>query len=303
MSTTRWREGGVLVLGARGMLGRDLMGTLGEPVEKAGGRLAGLDLPTIDICDREAVDALLSDHRVSTVINAAAFTDVDGCESRCEHAMAVNAEGPAHVAAACGETGATLVHISTDFIFDGQSDTPYPPNHPANPLSIYGRSKWMGEQAVRESDCRHLIVRTSWLFGHGGRNFVEAILDEVTAGKALRVVHDQVGSPTYARHLANAVVRLLDVGATGTVHFANAGQCSWFEFAAGIVSLVGADVPITRINAAELGRPAKRPAYSVLDTTGFTEETGHRPAAWPDALADYIAKRSTAARTAEHSGA
>lgn len=297
-----WREGGVLVLGANGMLGRDLMDTLLGPVEKAGGRLVGFDLPTIDICDRRAVNALLKEHGVSTVINAAAFTDVDGCESRCEHAVAVNVDGPVHVAAACVQTGATMVHFGTDFIFDGQSDVPYPPDHSANPLSMYGRSKWMGEQAVRESGCRHLIVRTSWLFGHGGRNFVEAILDQVAAGKSLRVVSDQIGSPTYAPHLADAVGRLLDVGATGTVHFANAGQCSWFEFAADLVKRAGGDVPMTPISAAELNRPAMRPAYSVLDTTGFTSLTGHRPAAWQDALADYMEKKSTVAQTADRSG-
>jgi dTDP-4-dehydrorhamnose reductase len=272
------------------MLGRELTAALGQRLDGPGRqRVIGWDLPDLDIRKGEAVLKRLRRQRPSVVVNAAARTDVDECEGHAEEAMSVNAQAPGHVARACTEIEALCVHIGTDFIFDGRSDRPYRPDDEANPLSVYGRSKWEGERAVRSSGCDHLVIRTSWLFAPHGRHFVGAILNRGRAGKPLRVVDDQVGRPTLASDLAEAVIRLLDAGARQTVHFANAGQCSWFEFACEIVRQAGLDVPVRAIHSEELGQPARRPPYSVLDTDGYTRLTGHEPASWQDALRRYFA--------------
>jgi dTDP-4-dehydrorhamnose reductase len=225
------------------------------------------------------------------VINAAAYTDVDGCESDAGLAHAVNAEGPRNLAAACRDVGAKLVHFSTDFVFDGTLVRPYRVDDPTSPLSVYGASKLGGEVAIRESGCAHLIIRTSWLFGPHGSNFVEAILARAAAGQPLSVVTDQIGCPTLASDLADAVLRLLDAGASGTVHFCNAEPCAWHEFAVRILAEAGYDLPVARTTSDALNRPARRPAYSVLDTASYTEATGQLPTAWRDALTRYFTQR------------
>ena len=299
MSVADWTKGRVLVLGSEGMLGRELMALfhrrLGEGAERS---LVGWDIGELDIRDREAVSNALDRLKPSVVVNAAAYTDVDGCETNVELGMAVNGKAPCHIAQVCAEISALLVHFGTDFIFDGGSDRPYSPDDPANPLSAYGQSKWEGEQAVRAAGCPHLIVRTSWLFGPFGHNFVEAILGQAQRSEPLTVVSDESGRPTLASDLAEAVVRLLDVAARKTVHFANSGQCSWFEFAREIVAQSGLDVPVMPISSDELDRAARRPAYSVLDTSRYTELTGHTPAKWSEALRRYMASRSKLIRTA-----
>ncbi len=250
MSPADWTAGRVLVLGAEGMLGRDLMAVFGKQLgDGANEDLVGWDLAELDIRDCEAVYSALSELRPGIVVNAAAYTDVDGCETNIELATAVNGQAPGHVARVCHEIGAMLVHFGTDFVFDGESERPYHEDDAANPLSVYGRSKWEGERAIGNAGCRHLIVRTSWLFGPGGRNFVEAILLRAKSGEPLRVVTDQVGRPTLAADLAEAVVRLLDAGAQGTVHFANSGQCSWFEFAQEIVRQAGLATTVQSITS------------------------------------------------------
>jgi len=282
----------MVVTGAAGMLGCELVPTLRRLLgEAASGQLFCFDLD-LDICDVAAVSAKLAELQPKTVINAAAYTNVDGCESAEAQAMAVNAAGAGNLARACRDLGTKLVHFSTDFVFDGRSHTPYRPNDQANPLSVYGTSKWAGERAIREADCAHLIVRTSWLFGPRGKNFVEAILARAEQGEALAVVTDQVGCPTLASDLAAAVVRLLDVGATGTVHYCNAEPCSWHEFAVEIVRQAGYDVTVAPITSDALERRATRPAYSVLDTANYATATGDTPRSWRDALADYLVERN-----------
>ncbi len=289
MSESTWTNGKVLLLGAKGMLGQELAALLAARLgEPAGDHLLCWDEPELDIRDEEAVSRALAEARPSVVINAAAYTDVDGCESNEALAMAVNADGPRHLALACREVGAKLVHFSTDFVFDGEGNAPYQPDDTARPLSVYGRSKWEGERGIEGVGGEYLLIRTSWLFGPRGRNFVEAILDRARAGEPLNVVDDQVGRPTLAVDLAEAVLRLLDTGATGTVHFANKGSCSWFEFAKKIVELADCDVSVFPITTAELARPARRPAYSVLGTESYEKATGNRPAPWQQALARYL---------------
>lgn len=282
-----WATSPTILSGASGMLGHELAPALRARLDAP---LYCFDLD-LDIRDARAVGAKFAELKPGTVINAAAFTDVDGCESQVEIAMAVNAKAAGNLAAACKNVGATLVHFSTDFVFDGSSTRPYLPDDETNPLSMYGKSKRDGEIAIRESGCRHLIIRTSWLFGPHGKNFVEAILARAASGRPLSVVTDQAGCPTLASSLAAAVVRLLDVGATGTVHFCNAGACSWHEFACEILRLAGYDVVVAAINSEALNRPATRPAYSVLDTGSYTLATGHEPDSWRAALKRYFQER------------
>jgi len=260
-------------------------------VKRMGSRAVALTSADLDIRDSKNVLATLERLGPAVVINAAAYTDVDGCESHEQHAMEVNGQGAAHLGAACRELGARLVHISTDFVFDGKSRRPYHPDDPVNPISAYGRSKAAGEKAVRETACNYLIVRTSWLFGTGGKNFVDSILRRAESGEPLRVVNDQVGRPTYADDLADAVARLIDCEAAGIVHFANAGQCSWFEFAEAIVHAAGHSTPVEPIRSEDLNRPAKRPAYSVLDCSDYIRLTGRHPRSWQSALQDYLEAR------------
>ncbi len=287
-----WRDDRVLVLGSRGMLGQELNARAEALLASSGGSVVGMDIDECDITDPSAVIRTMREVSPAVVINAAAYTDVDGCESNVDLAMRANAEAPGHLAGACAQAGATLVHFSTDFIFDGELRRPYRPDDEANPLSAYGRSKWQGEEAIRGSGCRHLIVRTSWLFGAGGRNFVEAILNKAEAGEQLRVVTDQVGRPTLTTDLVDAVIRLFDIDATGTVHFANDGHCSWFEYAQEIVRQAGIDTDVQPTAADALSRPARRPAYSVLDLEDYVQRTGVRPPHWKDALGRYLKDRT-----------
>ncbi len=293
MNGASWDQGTVLILGARGMLGSELVRQTRVRLERGGGRTVAWDLDELDIRDPARVRTRLGAMRPRIVINAAAYTNVDGCETNVDEAMAVNAAAPGHLGDACRAGDALLVQFSTDFVFDGRATEPYAVDAPTHPLSVYGRSKWEGEQGVRASRCRHLILRTSWLFGAGGHNFVEAILARAEAGEPLRVVTDQVGRPTHTVDLAMAVIRLLDASADGTHHFANAGQCSWHEFAREIVRQAGFTCEVATLTSAELNRPAARPAYSVLDTSGYTALTGHRPAPWQEALGRYLASRDT----------
>jgi len=268
------------------MLGRELVRQLHELKQC---RLATCwGSSELDIKDREDVATKLGRLKPTIVLNAAAYTDVDGCERNQELAHAVNAAGPAHLAEACRQIGAIVVHFSTDFIFDGTACRPYQPQDSANPISVYGHSKWNGEEAIRQACVDHLIIRTSWLFGPGGRNFVDTILARAETGQPLRVVTDQVGRPTFSSDLAEAVLALLDARARGVVHFANADSCSWFEFAVEIVRQAGLSTIVEPITSDQLDRPARRPAYSVLDTEGYTKITGRSIASWRDALRRYM---------------
>jgi dTDP-4-dehydrorhamnose reductase len=200
-------------------------------------------------------------------------------------AMTVNAEGTRRVAEGCRRSGAALIYVSTDFVFDGRKPSPYVEADEPAPLSVYGRSKVAGEQAVRETAPRWIVARTAWLYGAHGRNFVKTILGKAAAGGPLRVVNDQVGSPTYARDLAAALVRLLERNLSGVFHLTNSGACSWYEFTREILRQGGfGHVPVSPMSSEELGRPARRPAYSVLANAAWhaAGEPILRP--WPEAL-------------------
>jgi dTDP-4-dehydrorhamnose reductase len=279
----------VLVTGAKGQLGVELVSLLTPDHE-----VTGLDLPELDITRSEATTAV-ADLRPDWVIHAAAATDVDGCERDPALAQAVNGDGTRHVAEGCRWIGAGLIYLSTDFVFDGLKGAPYTEGDAPAPLSAYGRSKLAGEQAVRAIAPRWAIVRTAWLYGLFGRNFVKIIVGKAAAGESLRVVDDQVGSPTSAHDLAQALGRLLARELTGVFHLTNAGACSWHGFTRAILDQSGfGRTPLSPITSEALNRPARRPACSVLANAAWAAagEAPLRP--WPEALADMLAAWRTA---------
>ena len=274
----------MVVTGAKGQLGVELLRALSSL-----GEVQGLDLPELDITAASCSD-LLAALQPDWIIHAAAATDVDGCERAPEVALAVNAQGTRQVADVCRRVGAGLVYLSTDYVFDGTKGVPYVEEDPPAPLNAYGRSKLEGEHAVRALAPRWTIVRTAWMYGKHGRNFVKAICEKAAAGGPLRVVDDQVGSPTFATDLAEAIACLLARDLTGIFHLTNAGACSWHAFAAAILRLTGqTQVPLKRMSSAELDRPAQRPAFSVLENAAW-HRAGLPPLRpWQEALADMLA--------------
>ncbi len=273
----------ILVIGANGMLGHDLMATLE-------GDVRGLDLPDIDITSLESVRRDLLTLKPKIIINAAAYTDVDGCETNVDQAMAVNGEGVGLLALTAREIGAKLVQISTDYVFNGGKGSPYVEADPVGPLSIYGESKLAGELNAAMAP-EHLIVRTQWLYGLHGKNFVETMLRLAREKSELAVVDDQIGAPTFTRDLAAAIKSLLDKGCSGTYHAANSGFCSWNEFARAIFAGEGLNVTVNGMTTADLNRPANRPLYSTLDCSKLTADTGYQPRHWREALKEYLQVR------------
>ena len=276
----------ILIVGSKGMLGTDLM-------QVFGGDARGVDIEEIDITSFESTRRVLLTLKPRIVVNVAAMTDVDGCESDRELAMQVNGEGVAHLALAAREIGAKLVQLSTDYVFDGTKDSPWMEDDPVGPLSVYGESKLAGEMNARLL-ADHLIVRTQWLYGLNGKNFVETMLRLGGERKELAVVDDQVGSPTWTFDLGLALKALIDLGCTGTYHAANAGFCSWNGFARAIFEESGLDVTVTPMTTRELNRPATRPLNSVLDCGKLQNDTGFRPEPWRDALRKYLQLRKQA---------
>lgn len=228
--------------------------------------------------------------RPRIVVNAAACTDVDGCESDPDRAYRVNALGPGYLAQAAREIDALLVHLSTDFVFDGALNRPYREEDRPAPLSFYGKSKLAGEEAVRTAGGDWLIVRTAWVFGNRPQGFPWRILDRARQGLPLRVVDDQTGSPTYAPDLARGIEALLDRKVKGLVHLAGTGRAAWWDVARRTLDLAGlSHVSVERIDSAQLARPARRPPFSVLDVGRFIRLTGHAPRPWEEALAEAVA--------------
>lgn len=278
----------LLVTGAAGMLGRDVV----DVARGAGHEVAGFSRAELDVVDAAAVVRAVEDVRPDAVVNCAAFTDVDGAEERPDEARAVNGTGAGHVAAAAQAVAAPVVHLSTDYVFDGRKAAPYVESDRPNPRSAYGRSKLEGERTVAAANPRHAIVRSSWLFGTGGRNFVETILARGRERGEVSVVTDQVGCPTFTGHLAQALVALTERGATGVVHVAGAGHCSWHDFAVEIFREAGVDCEVHPTDTAASGRPAPRPANSVLVSE---RPDAPRLPSWRDGLAEYLAARGVTA--------
>ena len=277
----------VLITGARGQLGTDLV----EAAGRAGHDVVACGRDELDVRDEAAVDRLVEAERPDAVFNCAAYTDVDGAEADEDAAMAINAGGAAHVARAATRTGAMLVHVSSDYVFDGRRREPYLEHDEPAPLSAYGRSKLAGEREVAATGPGHAIVRSSWLFGRGGANFVETMLRLGSERDEVGVVSDQEGCPTWTGHLAPALVDIAERELGGLRHVAASGHCSWHAFAQEIFRQAGLPCSVTERTTAELGRPAPRPAYSVLSSA-----QAHTPQLppWPQGLAAYLAERSRA---------
>jgi dTDP-4-dehydrorhamnose reductase len=247
------------------------------------------DLPELDIADSAQVERAL-DGSFAAVINCAAYTNVDAAESDEEGAMRANAQGPTFLAAACAKRDVALVHFSTDYVFAGDATKPYRVDEPLDPLGAYGRSKARGEQAIRATNGPHLIVRTSWLYAPWANNFVRTISKLSRERETLKVVDDQRGRPTSAEHLAETALGLLEKNARGTHHVTDGGECTWFEFATEIVRLAGNRCVVQPCTSAEFPRPAKRPAYSVLDLSATEAVLGRAMPHWKDALSAVMAR-------------
>jgi len=275
----------ILVTGARGQLGQELQQVLqGEEVIAA-------DQPEYELTDSKLGEQIAA-QRPDLVIHAAAYTDVDGCERDPDLAFRVNVEGTRRVAEGTTKAGARLLCLSTDYVFDGKKTEPYTEQDPVNPLNVYGRSKLMGEKEALKVCPKALIVRTSWLYGMHGKNFVKTILCLAATQPEIKVVNDQRGSPTYARDLAGVIVELIGRDRRGVVHAGGEGACTWYEFACAITQEAGYSCRVVPISTAESGRLAVRPAYSVL-STALLRRYGLRLPPWQDGLHRFMAERAT----------
>lgn len=273
-----------LIFGGRGMLGRDLQGALGARGHEA----VALARPDGDVTCLETVQRAVRDVAPDVVINCAAYTQVDRAESEPGLAHAVNGVGARNVAVAAADAARHVIHLSTDYVFDGQKGSPYHEWDPLAPRSVYGCSKALGEFQVRSVNARHTVVRTQWLFGAGGPDFVQTMLRLGQERNAVQVVDDQIGSPTYTGDLAAALVTLAERKAYGTYHITNGGSCSWQAFAQAIFRLAGLPVSVVGISTATLGRPAGRPLYSVLANQMWQAEGFPLLRPYEEALADYL---------------
>jgi dTDP-4-dehydrorhamnose reductase len=278
----------VTVFGASGLLGKELMR------EWTGDAVTGLSSRDADIRDAVRVQQVVQDTRPDWIVLAAAYTDVDGCESNAEAAFAVNRDAPVIVAHAAKMVGARLLFLSSDYVFDGKKTTPYEIDEIRNPQSVYGRTKAEAEIRLLDvmPDC--CIARTSWLFGTGGKCFPDTILTLAASRPALDVVNDQRGSPTYAVDLARAISDLTRKNAGGIVHVTNSGDCTWFQFAEEIVRNTGLPTAVRPVSSQQMSRPAPRPAYSVLSSARL-HSLGIEMPSWTDALRRYMKQRSPTA--------
>lgn len=273
----------VMIIGSEGMLGHDLVDVL-SPIHE----VVTTTIDTLDITDIDKTIETVKKNNPDVLIHAAAITDVDGSESNLDLAYKVNAIGTRNVAVACKEVDAAMVYISTDYVFDGTNTTPYFEYDQTKPLGVYGKTKHTGEVYVRDILNKFYIVRTAWLYGYHGPNFVTTMLNLAKNTNDISVVDDQVGSPTYTVDLANAVSTIINRPAYGIYHFTNSGHCSWFDFATEIFKQAGVEVNLKPVTTEEFPRPAPRPKYSVLNHYSWKME-GYPPIRnYKEALKDYM---------------
>ncbi len=281
-----------VITGAAGMLGQDAVAA----ARSAGHEVLALPRAELDISSRAAVEDALGAARADVVVNCAAWTNVDGAETSPEEALAINGAGAGNVARAAAASGAWTIHVSSDYVFDGSKRSPYVESDVVGPVSSYGRSKLAGEREVEaEAPGRHTIVRSSWLFGAFGPCFPATILRLAAERDELMVVDDQVGCPTFTGHLARALVKLATSRPLGVVHVAGGGDCSWYQFAREIVAGAGVSCEVRPCSTAEMPRPARRPAYSVLRSERGDEAPAL--AEWREGLVDYVAATRAVSRT------
>jgi dTDP-4-dehydrorhamnose reductase len=276
----------VLILGATGLLGKALVRQwTGDEVLAKGSR-------DVDIRDSAKVRDIVGEAHPDWIVLAAAYTDVDGCESHREMAFSVNRDGAVNVAHAARQAGAKLIFLSSDYVFDGKKTSPYEVDDKRNPQSVYGHSKAEAEIELFDILPTCCIVRTSWVFGMGGRCFPDTILRLAANRPAIDVVNDQRGCPTYTVDLARGIIRLCRNSASGIVHVTNSGECSWFEFAQEIVTRAGLATEVRPVSSQQMARPAPRPAYSVLSATSLHQHGIEMPG-WKDALGRYLQERNS----------
>ena len=273
----------ILITGSNGMLGHDLIEALKDNHE-----LVLTTSRTLDITDKEQVFDFISQNKPDIVINSAAYTDVDGCEENQDLAYSVNGEGVKNLAFACREADSALLHISTDYIFNGENTRPWVEDDEIGPISVYGKSKLKGEQAILEILDKFFIVRTAWLYGVNGRNFPKTMLELAENHSQITVVYDEVGTPTYTPDLAKAISQLIETEHYGIYHITNSGSCSWCEFARYIFEVVGKDVEVIPVTAAEFARPAPRPHYSVLENRNWIKKGFEPLRSYKEAIKEYI---------------
>ena len=280
----------VLVIGAHGMLGRNLVNrltNLSDP-KNPGNEIISVDREHVDITHGENTSKFIAEVKPDVVINCAAFSNVDACETQIPEAFAVNATGARNVALAGKQTGAKVIHISTDYVFDGSKNKPYIETDKPHPISVYGKSKLEGELAVQEISSNYVIVRTAWLFGPYRKNFVITILDLGRKKRSVSVVTDQQGSPTYTADLSDAIRTVILKDLRGIYHVTNSGTCSRYEWARKIFELTGNQVSVLPLKTADYKRTAKVPQNSSLDCTKYTLATGQKMRPWQEALEEYI---------------
>ncbi len=274
----------VLITGAAGMLGRQVT----EEYNKRGATVYPFTRNDLDITDYSAITKAFKNNKPEIVVNCAAYTNVDGAETEKEAAYLVNGLAPRLLSLACRNSNASLVHISTDYIFNGHSNKPYLISDIPDPVNTYGTSKLMGEQGIRESGCSYYIIRTSWLFGPNGKNFVDTILKLAREKDSLQVVNDQHGSPTYTPDLARAIADLAGTSIYGTYHYTNSSITTWYGFAKIILQISGLKTRIEPCSTEHFPRPARRPANSALDHFPTAQILGYMPPPWEDAVERYI---------------
>ena len=281
----------ILVIGSTGMLGSDLSDKLLEhscDVEFASWPKKDDKSFLLDITDSKSLVDSFETIKPEVVFNCSAYTDVDGAESDYEIAYKINATGVKNIAELCKKYNSLLVHISTDYVFPGDFDMPYRPDDFIGPVTAYGRSKLAGEKAIAETGCEHIIIRTAWLFGANGGNFVDTIIKLAKSRDEIKVVDDQLGCPTYTKQLVDCMIALAASNGRGLFHFCNGPACSWYDFASEIVKLSGIDCRVLPCSSDEFPRPAKRPAYSVLDISKTTQTVEMFVMSWQEALKDYL---------------
>ena len=272
----------ILITGSNGMLGHDLANAL------EGHELILTTSKTLDITDKDHTIEFICDAEPDIVINSAAYTDVDGCEENHDLAYAVNGEGVRNLAMACREIDCPLVHISTDYVFDGSATEPIAEDGEIGPISIYGKSKLQGEEAIQEILDKYFIIRTAWLYGLNGKNFPKTMLELAESHSEITVVYDEVGTPTYTPDLAYGISELIATDRYGIYHLTNSGSCSWCEFARYIFEVAGKDVNVIPVTASEFARPAPRPSYSVLDNRNWVENGFEPLRDYKEAIKEYI---------------
>jgi dTDP-4-dehydrorhamnose reductase len=273
----------ILIAGSKGMLGTDLMEQFSSH------HVFGLDRPQIDIADLDQCLGYARELQPEIIINAAALTQVDYCESHPEEAFLINADGAGNLAKAAASIGVPLVHYSTDYVFNGLKGEPYQEEDQTNPASVYGKSKLRGEELIRDYCRDHLILRTSWLFGPHGSNFITKTLRVARTEKKLRVVNDQIGSPTFTKDLSAHTALMLEAGCRGTYHLTNSDSCSWYELAAKCVEWAGLpEVSVTPVTTSEFPRPAPRPPNSILANARLLREGIPMMRPWQQAAQEFV---------------